>query len=104
MSGDRWWHCGWCGDHGPAEDPYVNGDKEPCTACGEGVSMVMTLKDAARLESAIAHAPLTAASIRRLKARLRPRSDRRNVTTASAIVDAWADGERARMRLEMRRR
>jgi len=51
---DKWWHCDFCGDHGLAEDPYVNGDTEPCIACGEGVSRVMTLKDAARLESAIA--------------------------------------------------
>jgi len=54
MERDLWWHCDFCGDHGPAEDPYVNGDTEPCVTCGEGVSRVMTLKDAARLESAIA--------------------------------------------------
>jgi len=51
---DRWWHCDFCGDHDLAEEPYVNGDEEPCTECGEGVSRVMTLQAAARLESAIA--------------------------------------------------
>ena len=51
---DTWWHCDFCGDHGPAEEPYAIGDSEPCVKCGDGVSRVMTLKDAARLESAIA--------------------------------------------------
>jgi len=49
---DTWWHCDFCGDHTPAEEPYVVGDSEPCV-CGHGVARVMTLKDAARLESAI---------------------------------------------------
>lgn len=51
---DKWWHCGFCGDHAKAEDPYQLGDKEPCTHCGEGTAKVMTLKEGARLESEIA--------------------------------------------------
>ena len=43
-----------CGNHEPAEEPNAIGDSKPCTECGDGVSRVMTLKDAARLESAIA--------------------------------------------------
>ena len=48
---DTWWHCDCCGDHEPAEAPYVLGDSEPCSTCGEGVARVMTLRDGARIES-----------------------------------------------------
>ena len=51
---DAWWHCKFCGDHEPAEEPYVIGDKEPCTTCMEGTAHVMTLADAARFEAEIA--------------------------------------------------
>jgi len=51
---DMWWCCDFCGDHGLAEDPYVDGDREPCVTCGEGVARVMNLKAAARLASGIA--------------------------------------------------
>ncbi len=51
---DTWWHCDFCGDHEPAEEPYNLGDSEPCSACGEGVARVMTLKEGAKLESNIA--------------------------------------------------
>lgn len=51
---DAWWHCRYCGDHERADEPYEIGDKEPCISCGEGTAVVMTLKDAAALESAIA--------------------------------------------------
>jgi len=54
MIRDAWWHCEFCGDHGPANEPYKVGDSEPCTRCGEGVSRVMTTKQAAKLESDIA--------------------------------------------------
>lgn len=51
---DAWWHCRYCGDHERAEPPYELGDKEPCSECGEGTSVVMTLKEAAKFESEIA--------------------------------------------------
>jgi hypothetical protein len=51
---DTWWHCEYCGDHEPAEEPYVLGDSEPCSTCGEGVARVMTLRDGARTESEVA--------------------------------------------------
>lgn len=51
---DAYWHCKFCGDHGPADEPYVVGDKDPCATCGQGTAHVMTLADAARFESEIA--------------------------------------------------
>lgn len=51
---DTFWHCTWCGDHEPAEEPYEVGDKEPCITCGEGTAHVMTIKQAARFESEVA--------------------------------------------------
>lgn len=51
---DTWWHCECCGDHAPAEEPYVLGDSAPCSTCGEGVARVMTLRDGARIESEVA--------------------------------------------------
>ena len=51
---DAFWHCKFCGDHAPAEAPYVVGDKEPCSECGQGTAHVMTLKECARFESEIA--------------------------------------------------
>ena len=51
---DAYWHCSFCGDHAPAEEPYKVGDHEICTECGEATSRVMTLKEAAKLESLIA--------------------------------------------------
>ena len=51
---DAYWHCEWCGDHAPADEPYEVGDSEPCTECGEGVSRVMTLRDSAQFESEVA--------------------------------------------------
>lgn len=47
---DAWWHCAFCGDRAPADEPYEVGDKEPCTECGEGTSHVMTVKQAAEAE------------------------------------------------------
>lgn len=51
---DTWWHCKFCGDHEPAEEPYELGDKEPCIKCGMGTAHVMTLKQAAKFESEVA--------------------------------------------------
>lgn len=51
---DAYWHCKFCGDHGPAEPPYVVGDKEPCDVCGQGTRHVMTLKEGAQFEAEIA--------------------------------------------------
>lgn len=51
---DTWWHCRFCGDHEHAEPPYELGDKEPCSECGEGTAVVMTLSEAAKFESEIA--------------------------------------------------
>jgi len=48
------WHCKFCGDHGPAEPPYGLGDKEPCTKCGQGTAHVMTLQEGAKFEAEIA--------------------------------------------------
>lgn len=50
---DAFWHCGWCGDHAPAEEPYTVGDKEPCVECGEGTSRVMTAIEAEQYETEI---------------------------------------------------
>ncbi len=51
---DAYWHCKFCGDHAPAEEPYDVGDKEPCTKCGQGTAHVMTLRQGARFEAEIA--------------------------------------------------
>lgn len=51
---DAYWHCGYCGNHEPAEPPYVIGDREPCCLCSKGTAVVMTLKAAAALEQQIA--------------------------------------------------
>lgn len=51
---DAYWHCKYCGDHEPADEPYVVGDKEPCITCGKGTAHVMTSKQAAKFESEIA--------------------------------------------------
>ena len=51
---DLVWHCATCGAHGPAEPPYELGDKEKCTRCGDAWSVVMTLKDAAKIECEVA--------------------------------------------------
>jgi hypothetical protein len=51
---DLYWHCAKCGEHEVAEPPYEHGDREPCITCADGTARVMTLKEAARLESQIA--------------------------------------------------
>jgi hypothetical protein len=50
---DLYWHCEVCGEHETAQPEYAHGDHEPCT-CGKGTARVMTLQDAAKLESEIA--------------------------------------------------
>ena len=51
---DAYWHCKFCGDHEPADEPYEVGDKEPCIKCGQGTCVVMTLKQGAQFEAEIA--------------------------------------------------
>lgn len=45
-----YWYCKFCGDCAPCEEPYEIGDKEPCSICGEGTSLVMTSKEAKGLQ------------------------------------------------------
>lgn len=52
---DAWWHCTWCGNHEPViDESYAIGDSEPCALCSEGTAHVMTLEQAANLESEVA--------------------------------------------------
>lgn len=54
-----YWHCASCGAHEPVEptgssdpaDAYEHGDHEPCITCPNGTARVMTLREAACIES-----------------------------------------------------
>jgi hypothetical protein len=54
MSDQLYWHCATCGDNEPAQPDYERGDKEPCVLCEDGVAVVMTLQEGAKLEQEIA--------------------------------------------------
>lgn len=53
LSEKLYWHCEYCGGHEPAQPEYEHGDTEPCV-CGDGVAVVMTTKEAAKLEQEVA--------------------------------------------------
>lgn len=57
MGEPLYWHCRSCGAHEAVEatePPYVIGDKEKCIDCGVAFAEVMTIRDAARIEQALA--------------------------------------------------
>jgi hypothetical protein len=54
---ELYWHCGKCGAHEkvePTTPPYECGDYEKCIDCYAGWAVVVTLKQGAQMEQAVA--------------------------------------------------